>query len=73
MNLAELGNNREMLIRGGLVRLYNPVRNRHGNNAVWFRRHKFGVFWVPQLAYALTAAKLRLVALDCKVCLFCAN
>ena len=47
--------------------------SRHGNNAAWFRRHKFGVFWVPQLAYALTAAKLRLVALDCKVCLFCAN
>ena len=44
---------------------------RHGNNVVWFRRHKFRVFWVPQLAYAFTPAKLWLVASACEVSLFC--
>ena len=29
-------------------------REGHGNNVVWFRRHKFRVFWVPQLAPSFT-------------------
>ena len=57
---------------GDSVNLYDE--DRLGNNAVWFRRHIFGVLWVPpQFAYVFTPAKLRLVASDCDVSLFCAN
>ena len=31
---------------------------RHGNNVFWFRRHKFRVFRVPQLVYAIMAIYL---------------
>lgn len=31
-----------------------PKLIRHENNVVWFRRHKFRVFWVPHFSFVFT-------------------